>query len=77
MLNNLVSVLLNFNVNHRRVWFYVVYGSKLRLFVFMGRTLRLFCQFGVSLAYKCLVFSIVFDCFTALKMSGLMFFCSK
>ena len=36
----------------------------------MGRTLRLFCQFGVSLAYKCLVFSIVFDCFNALKMSG-------
>ncbi len=36
----------------------------------MGRTLRLFCHFGVSLAYKCLVFSIVFDCFNALKMSG-------
>ena len=38
---------------------YVVYGSKLRLFVFMGRTLRRFCHFVVSLAYKCLVFSIV------------------
>ena len=36
----------------------------------MNRTLRLFCQFDVSLAYKCLVFSIVFDCFNALKMSG-------
>ena len=36
----------------------------------MGGTLRLFCHFCVSLAYKCLVFSIVFDCFNALKMSG-------
>ena len=36
----------------------------------MGGTLCLFCQFDVSLAYKCLVFSIVFDCFNALKMSG-------
>lgn len=36
----------------------------------MGRTSCLFCQFGVSLAYKCLVFSIVFDCFNVLKMSG-------
>ena len=46
------------------------YASKLRLFVFMDRTLRLFCQFCVSLAYKCIVFSIVFGCFNALKMSG-------
>ena len=36
----------------------------------MGGTLRLFCHFCVSLAYKCLVFSIVFGCFNALKMSG-------
>ena len=36
----------------------------------MGGTLRLFCQFCVSLAYKRLVFSIVFGCFNALKMSG-------
>ena len=36
----------------------------------MDRTLRLFCQFCVSLAYKRLVFSIVFGCFNALKMSG-------
>ena len=36
----------------------------------MVRTLRLFCQFCVSLAYKRLVFSIVFVCFNALKMSG-------
>ena len=36
----------------------------------MDRTLRLFCQFCVSLAYKCIVFSIVFGCFNALKMSG-------
>lgn len=36
----------------------------------MGGTLRLFCHFDVSLVYKCLVFSIVFDCFNALKMSG-------
>lgn len=36
----------------------------------MGGTLRLFCHFVVSLAYKCLVFSIVFSCFNALKMSG-------
>ena len=36
----------------------------------MDRTLRLFCQFCVSLAYKCIVFSIVFCCFNALKMSG-------
>ena len=36
----------------------------------MGRTLRLFCYFGVSLAYKCLVFSIVFGCFNPLKLSG-------
>ena len=36
----------------------------------MDRTLCLFCQFCVSLAYKYLVFSIVFDCFNALKMSG-------
>ncbi len=49
---------------------YVVYGSKLRLFVFMSRTSCLFCHFDVSLAYKCLVFSIVFSCFNALKMSG-------
>ena len=35
----------------------------------MERTLRLFCKFGVSSAYKCLVFSIVFGCFNALKMS--------
>ena len=35
----------------------------------MGGTLRLFYQFCVSLAYKRLVFSIVFDCFNALKMS--------
>ena len=62
-----MSVLLNFNVNHRHIWFYVVYGPKLRLFVFIFRTLRLFCQFGVSLAYKCIVFGIVFDCFNTLK----------
>ena len=36
----------------------------------MDRTLRLFYQFCVSLAYKCIVFSIVFGCFNALKMSG-------
>ena len=35
----------------------------------MGGTFRLFCQFCVSLAYKCIVFSIVFGCFNALKMS--------
>lgn len=35
----------------------------------MRGTLRLFCQFDVSLAYKSLVFSIVFDCFNTLKMS--------
>ena len=52
------------------MWFYVVYATKLRLFVFVDRTLRLFCRFSVSLAYKCLVFSIVFGCFNALKMSG-------
>ena len=54
-----MPVLLNFNVNHGRIWFYVVYGTKLRLFVFMDRTLLLFCQFDVSLAYKCIVFGIV------------------
>ena len=36
----------------------------------MRGTLCLFCQFCVSLAYKCIVFSIVFGCFNALKMSG-------
>ena len=36
----------------------------------MDRTSCLFCHFDVSLAYKSLVFSIVFDCFNALKMSG-------
>lgn len=36
----------------------------------MGGTFSLFCHFCVSLAYKCLVFSIVFDYFNALKMSG-------
>lgn len=36
----------------------------------MGRTLCLFCHFCVSLAYKCLVFSIVFDYFNAIKKSG-------
>ena len=43
----------------------------------MGRTLHLFCQFGVSLAYKCLVFSIVFSCFNALKMSGFNVFLTQ
>ena len=46
------------------------YASKLRLFVFMRGTLCLFCQFDVSLAYESLIFSIVFGCFNALKMSG-------
>ena len=36
----------------------------------MDRTSCLFCHFDVSLAYKCLVFGIVFDCFNTLKMSG-------
>lgn len=36
----------------------------------MGGTFSLFCHFCVSLAYKCLVFSIVFDYFNAIKKSG-------
>ena len=36
----------------------------------MRGTLCLFCQFDVSLAYKSLIFSIVFGCFNALKVSG-------
>nr|DAI03550.1 MAG TPA: hypothetical protein [Caudoviricetes sp.] len=57
--------------------FCVVYSAKLSFFVFIYRTLCLFCYFCVSLAYESLVFSTVIGCYNALKMSVLIYFCSK